>query len=90
MLNQSDVLSKKYVRKNKISFLWTPLVLVILFYTIISTERFSILGFGVQAYLDLFLFTVIMLAISYFRIQAMQKNRTLYELILKTTGNSSE
>ena len=71
MLNQLDVLSKKYVIKNKVSFLWTPVVLVILFYSIISTERFNILGFGVQAYLDLFLFAVIILAISYFRIQAL-------------------
>ncbi len=90
MLNQSGILSNKYVRNNKIAFTWTPLLLIIFYYAIISTERFSILGFGVQSYLDLFLFAVIMLSISYFCIQAMKENKAIYKLVLKITGESTE
>ena len=77
-----------YVKKNKLTFTWTPLVLVVLFYITIYTERFSIVGFGVEAIFDIFLFAVIMLSISYFRIEALKENREIYDLLNKIADKS--
>ncbi len=88
MENESTVLSNAYVKKNKLTFTWTPLVLVVFFYTTIYTERFSILGFGVDAFFDIFLFAVIMLSISYFRLEALKENREIYNLLKKIADKS--
>ncbi len=45
------------------------------------------LGFGVEAIFDIFLFAVIMLSVAYFRIEAMKENRKIYNILKKLRIN---